>query len=569
MTAPYEDGDPNAPIALLGEAPSFMEIKEGKPFVGPAGQLLDRCLHAAGILRRDCYILNVFEEGVKKPRDDGNKIISRDGLRLLWTSGKGFTEAGLEASRGCRERLSRCAANVIVPLGAPALSLALGEPRSITKWRGSIIAGAGGRKLVPTIHPSACLRGVYEWRYLIVSDLKKAKRESAYAEVKPVQRNLRIDPSFDEALAFLNDASARPFISTDIELLGGQIDCFSVATSSTEAISIPLIDASFESRWSTEEETEIWRAYAKILANPKITKINQNITFDLAVLLQLNNIVPQGPIDDCMVANSVMNPFLDKDLGTLCSLYTDEPYYKDQGELHDAPTVDDFARRWEYNAKDAAIALECWQALEPMLDKDGYRDTYEITMRLIPSLMEMMVGGIKVNAEKLKAAKAKAETDIAALIARMEPVFGRQIITEAPKTAAQKRACAGALNVNSPAQLAQYFYVDKGLRPYKGKNDKPTTDDTAMARIVRRDGLEEARLIQQFRRLEKQLSTYLNVKYDEDDRMRSSYNIRGTYGGRLSSSKNVWGSGLNAQNLPEEFLIFLESADANHAERIA
>lgn len=545
-----------------------MEVKEKNTFVGPAGQLLDRCLQAAQIMRRDVYVLNVFEEEVKKPRDDGNKILSDTG-QLLWTSGKGFTEAGLEASRGCRERLARCSANVIVPLGSVALSLALGDVRSITKWRGSVLAGVGGRKLVPTIHPSACLRGTYEWRYLIVADLKRAKREFHDAAIQRAPRRLLVDPNFSQVVQWLMEAASAPCVATDIELLGGQIDCFSVATSPSEAISIPLVDAGFEPCWTPEQETEIWRLYAAILANPAITKVNQNITFDLSILFQLNNILARGPIEDCMVAHSVMNPFLDKDLGTLCSLYTDEPYYKDQGELHDSYTVADFTRRWEYNARDAAVALECWQALAPQLDRDGYRTTYELHMRLVPSLIEMMVGGIKVNATALKAAKAKAEDAVAVLVAIMENVFARPILTAAPKTAAQKRAAKGALNINSPAQLMAYFYEEKGLRPYKGKLDKPTIDDTALARIIRRDGLEEARLLQQYRKISKQLTSYLDVKYDDDNRLRSSLNIRGTWTGRLSCSKTVFDTGLNAQTLTDEFASFLESAYEDTSERTA
>lgn len=559
MSAPFEEGDPTSRIAILGEAPSFVEMKMGRPFVGPAGELLDRLLHAAGIIRREVYITNVFDDEVKKPRDDNNKIVSKDGTLLLWTSGRGFTEAGLEASKGCRERLARCSANVIVPLGAPALCLAAGDSRQISKWRGSIIEGVGGRKLVPSIHPSACLRGVYEWRWLIVADLKKAKRESAYADIRRPHRNFVVNPSWDQAMERLVAAQSAPYVATDIELLGGHVDCFSIATSPSEAISIPIVDAGFEPRWTVAEETEIWRLYASLISNPRIRKINQNITFDLAVLLQLNGVVPAGPMDDCMVAHSVMNPFLDKDLGTLCSLYTDEPYYKDQGELHDSFKVDDFERRWLYNAKDAAIALECWQALEPMLDKDGYRSTYEMTMELVPSLIEMTVGGVRVNAGALAAAKKKAELDIAQIVARMEPIFGRPIITSAPKTAKQKRAAAGSLNINSPAQLMAYFYTEKGLNPYKGKNDKFTIDDTALARIVRRDNMEEARLLQAYRRSSKMLSTYLNMRFDHDDRLRSSWSIRGTWTGRLSSSRTVFMGGGNMQNLPEEMCTFLES----------
>jgi len=569
MSSPFEEGLPDSKLCLVGESPSFMELKLNRPFVGPAGELLDRLLHAAGIIRREVYITNVFDDEVKKPRDDNNKIVSKDGTLLLWTSGRGFTEAGLEASKGCRERLTRCSANVIVPLGAPALHLVMGEPRSVTKWRGSILMGMGevgaGRKVIATIHPSACLKGVYEWRWLLVADLKKAKRESAYADIRRPPRNFVVNPSWDQAMERLVAAQSASYIATDIELLGGHVDCFSIATSPSEAISIPIVDAGFEPRWTVAEETEIWRLYASLISNPRIRKINQNITFDLAVLLQLNGIVPAGPMDDCMVAHSVMNPFLDKDLGTLCSLYTDEPYYKDQGELHDSFKVDDFERRWLYNAKDAAIALECWQALEPALDRDGYRSTYEMTMELLPSLIEMTVGGVRVNAGALAEAKKKAEADIAQIVARMGPIFGRPIITSAPKTAKQKRAAAGSLNINSPAQLMAYFYTEKGLKPYKGKNDKFTIDDTALARIVRRDNMEEARLLQSYRHIDKSLSSYLGVKYDHDGYLRSSWNIRGAWTGRLSCSKTVFGTGLNQQTMTEDFAHFVESAADENA----
>ncbi len=562
MTSAYEEGDLSSKIAILGEAPAQEELRQGRPFCGQAGQLLDRLLQAAQIRRADCYITNVFETPIKKPRNDASKIYSQDDT-LLWTSAKGFTEAGLAASSGCLERIRSCTSNIVCALGGPALHRVV-DVRSISKWRGSIIEGIDKRKVVATFHPSYALQGEYSARFIIAADLKRVKAESASPEICLDQRHLVIDPSFDEAMGALKRAYDAPAIDTDIELLNGSVDCFSIALSPTEAISIPIIDAHFEPRWSPEEELQIWQAYARLISAPHIRKMNQNLAFDLSMLLQLNHIMPSGPIDDCMVAFSIMNPFLKKGLGLISSLYTREPYYKDDGELHDSHTIDDFARRWLYNAKDAVVAFESMEKMQPELDAKGYRVTYDMTMKLLPSLVYMMVRGVRVNSEALAITRRETEAKIAALLERMAPAFGRPIITEAPKRVAEKRAieASGAINIHSPAQLCRYFYEEKKLRPYSSKTGGISVDDLALSRIIRRDGLPEARMLQEYREAKTFLSRYLEVKFDRDGRLRCSYNLRGTVFGRLSSSQTVFGGGANMQNLPSAMRGFLEADDA-------
>lgn len=561
MTTEYEDGSDDAPICLLGEAPSFVEMKEHKPFVGPAGEILERCMHSAGIPRRNCRILNVFETPIVKPKISKGKIFNRDG-ELLWAPGKGFTEAGHAATASSLMRLRRTTSNVIVPMGGVALTLAL-EARSITKWRGSIIPGGeqiNHRKIVPTIHPSAVLQGKYEYRYLIINDLKRAKRESAYPDIRPIKRNLIIDPTYEQCISFLEKCLDAKLVNTDIELLHGHMDCFSLAIDPLEAISIPIVDATFESRWSPEEELKIFQLYAQIIGAPHIAKVNQNITFDLATLLQLYRIVPRGVVHDPMVAHSIMYTTLDKSLGLICSMHAEEPYYKDDGQLHDSPTVADFTRRWEYNAKDSAISLESWLALEPSIDPEGYRATYDMTINVVSSLIYMMAHGIPVNAKALIATREEANAQLIAIVERLRKSFNRPILTEAPKRAADKRAAiaANAININSPAQLCAYFYGEKGLRPYKNMAGAPTVDDKALTRIASRFSLEEARTLQEYRKIDKIISTYLNVRYDVDGKLRSSFNIRGAWTGRLSSSQTVFETGLNFQNLPIVFRQFME-----------
>src|SRR5580765_4824301 len=157
----FEEGRPDSRIALIGEAPSFVEEQRGQPFVGPAGGMLDRLLQAAQIPRSHTYITNVWEVQVVKKKQDPSRIFAPNGETLWWSTTKGFTAEGLEAASGCIARLNRCSANIFVPLGAPALHLCSADNRSISKHRGSIYASERfkQRKYVASFHPSSCLRG--------------------------------------------------------------------------------------------------------------------------------------------------------------------------------------------------------------------------------------------------------------------------------------------------------------------------------------------------------------------------------------------------------------------------
>ncbi|KKL23555.1 hypothetical protein LCGC14_2424220, partial [marine sediment metagenome] len=122
------------------------------------------------------------------------------------------------------------------------------------------------------------------------------------------------------------------------------------------------------------------------------------------------------------------------------------------------------------------------------------------------------------------------------------------------------------VNPNSPKDCQVYFYVEKKIPPYtkwnpKTKNSTITCDDKALQRIFRgtsaRKGLFEAKLMQNYRTLNKLKGTYLEIVFDKDDRMRCQYKPRGTRFARISSAKTVFGTGMNMQNLPEAFLGFL------------
>ncbi len=195
-----------------------------------------------------------------------------------------------------------------------------------------------------------------------------------------------------------------------------------------------------------------------------------------------------------------------------------------------------------YNATDSVCTLDIDEHIWPDVHTGGFDAAYNMTVDVLPSLMFMQTIGIKVDKEAL----ANTSTDIAkAITIRQEEL---------------NRLCGRELNVNSSPDCQKYFYVELGIPPYYNEG-RVTTDDTALQRLCRgtakRPGLRQAKLVQEIRGYQKLNSTYLSMEFDEDGRFRSSYNPRGTKFGRFSSSKTIFGTGGNAQNLDPAFKKFL------------
>lgn len=547
MTSCYEEGSSTAKICVIAEAPAKNEIRLDKPLVGASGLLFNELLHEAGLVRAELYILNVFEMEVFRDKTE-NKLFNREG-ELLWTSKGGFTALGYEEAKPTLKRLAASQANVIVPLGGVALSLLFGDSR-IGKWRGSILGStrkeltranqSNGRKIVGTYHPMYIIKGNYPARYTIIHDLKRAAAQSQFPQISPPKRELIIDPSYNEVLAYLKDMGKVKRVGTDIEVLNHQISCLSFAPSPELSMCIPMLDGSGRNRWTEDQETEIWLSVAEVMENPDIEKVNQNILFDINFELEQNNIFTNGKRLCTMCAQGIMYPDFPKGLDFICSIRTEEPYYKDDGKIWMKPWVD-INRFWNYNAKDSAVAFEAYLDMEPEIN-DGYTWAVERTLKIFDPLMAMMIKGVRVNKERLRETNLAVKAKIKA---KEEELAGK---------------AEWAFNPGSPKQCQEYFYVTKGIKPYRSsKTGGITVDDKALASIYKRYHLPEAKLAQEIRSLRKLHSSYLEVGVDPDGRLRCSYNPRGTTTGRLSSSETVRDTGLNMQNLHDEFKDFLEA----------
>lgn len=544
MTTPAEEGSPSAPLLILAEAPATVELRMNRPLAGPSGEVFNDCLHAAGLIRSNTYILNVWPFRVFKEKEH-IFMLDRPTVKL-WDKLRGFTSEGLEAAQLAIGKVLTSEANLILTMGNPALALAI-DKRPITKWRGSPLwSDRFNRKVIPTIHPAATLHGTYLWRYLIVSDMEKAKRHMNSPTWELPERKFILDPSFSDVIDYMKmindiplDRSRPSRFATDLECINHQVNCFCLAPTKNEAMVIPMADEVGRAWWDEVEEMRIWQGYAKLMGNHQLMKVNQNIVgFDSPFLLQQNNIFTYGNIGDTMIAQKIMYPDFKKGLDFICSIHTDEPYYKDEGKMWKGVggSLEQF---WVYNGKDGCIALEAWDSLaQEMTDKD-YWPTYARVVDRMRFLNYMGIRGIKVDHERL----AKTHADVSRRLEEKEAELGK--IAKYP------------FNVSSPKQCQLYFYGTLGYTPYHNRDGGITTDDKAMARIFRKHNCPEAKLVQEIRALRKLKSTYLEINFDEDSRLRCSWDPTGTKFGRLSSKETIFGTGMNQQNLHPEFKHFL------------
>ena len=137
---------PKVAVMMIGEQPGNQEDLEGRPFVGPAGKLLDRCLEEAKIDRRKVYVTNTVKHFKWEPRGK-LRIHKKPSMKEIHAC-RPWLEAELEAVRP----------ELIVCLGAVAAQSLLGSEFKVTKSHGEVQHAKGLPPIVATLHPSAILR---------------------------------------------------------------------------------------------------------------------------------------------------------------------------------------------------------------------------------------------------------------------------------------------------------------------------------------------------------------------------------------------------------------------------
>ena len=523
-------------LVIVGEAPGVHEDRIGRPFVGPSGDLLDEFLSEAGIHRSEVYITNVVK--YQPPMNDIKKI-GMMGLDL----DKCVEELWVE--------INAIKPNCILALGNTALKAVSGKD-GIQKWRGSVILGKDAKtKIIGTIHPAALLHGEGEGsggamnfsaRVYIQHDFKRAVSHSRFPDYRPPRRRLEIIRSSVALGRFFEFYRGHQTLSVDIEVIRAIPVCIGLSFHPNHGVSIPLLDVfSLQNKTGIvqHELAQMWRILLGHLARTDLKIIGQNFKFDHEKLERPCGFVIGNVRADLMLMMHTLYPELPKALGFSTSIYTEEPYYKDEGKEFNfaKQKIDDLLI---YNARDAAVTLEAARAClaeARTVEVPGFPNWFDtfyfgFVHRLHHFYKDMERVGLPINKEKRAALVAEYQGKVEAADKRMEELAGFKI------------------NVNSPKQVAIFLYKElrfpergewmigkNGNRYFKYATDEETiialAANHAKKDVRKRSSCEQILFT---RRLKKALGTYFLAVPDFDGRMRTSVRIAGAETGRTSNS---------------------------------
>lgn len=515
-------GNSNAKILICAEAPGRFEEENvpPMPLIGPSGKLLNEFLEASGIQRSEVYCTNVV-----KIRPPDNKLSRlgelgksiEDYLPQLW------------------QEIQAINPNVIIALGNVALKALTGK-QGILNYRGSILTTLNGKwKVIPTIHPAAFLHlgmedaGAFKYsaKYYVQNDFRRAVEESKSQDINLPSRLLEVCRNSLQLHRFLDAYRDKPFVSIDIETVNCIPVCIGLAFTKSHALSVPLFNAYdmlADSAISDFELANIWQILTKFF-HSGIKVVGQNFKFDHEKLHKPCGFNIAGLHSDTMFMASIAHAEFPKSLQFLTSIYTREPYYKDEGKEFN-PKKDKADQLFIYNAKDAVVTIEIYDKLLTVLymieEKIKWPNWvqdffFNYVMRLHDLYMDIESNGIRYDKEanerlwiKYSELEEKAEE-------KLEAIVGIKV------------------NSNSPKQVA------KMLETLKFPHRSDTGEDTIVALLMNHcktdDQSNALKLILDLRRYKKTKSTYLAALPDYDGRMRTSYKITGTETGRTSTTK--------------------------------
>lgn len=587
----------------MGEAAGEREAETGLPFVGSAGVLLDKTLGAVGLSRREIYVTNVLDFRPNLKNDI--KLVSREVIN----------DYAEKLIARIRDRFSLHRPNVVVPVGGTSLYALTGRS-GIQKWRGSILEANvlfAGQKVIPTLHPAGILRtpGLIKTS---LADWKRVREDSRFPDLRLPEWEHIISPSEDQIQWAYELARSHPEwpMAIDIET-GRDFGIICVGFCVDGATSITLM-------WSSDHD------WIKAFCNLSNEKVLQNGFFDYYHLHRHGVVIRNFTRDiscmfHCLDPNAGPNTkgkgnadgmersrIKAYSLAYMASLFTREPYWKDEAKEESEGTVVHSSEEWwriflTYNGKDCVSTRKINDELESRLRAVGRWETYQrLYADLFPSLIALMLRGVAVDVPAAEAERVRLEGEKSSLLATVQKLAGRPL--HAVKTGAQWYSCSTCSGRHKTAncpkggttrpiaqvvtegksistiKLKEYLYGSRtsgglGL-PERRKKGKATTDESALRslRLTYPDRCGEViGKILEFRRAEKLASFVSGGVVGADGRIHSQYKML-VQTGRLSSSAAPDGTGANLQNTdatlmyllkPDSGRVFLR-ADLSQAE---
>lgn len=525
-------GNSNSPYMLIGGYPSSREVKDNEAFSlssGPGKIMQD-------FLGRDFN--QFYKTLVVKTVDHNIPDFIRESKRGKNVSLSDFFPGYAEAIEFIWEEIDLIKPKLIITSGEIALNTIVGVQK-IHRFRGSILTDV--KSLNIPVVPIYSQRDIFAlWQRYVITQCDVEKAFSVLkSDYTPFEKesHIWICNSISHLKDFIKRGKIKMkrraypelglpngFLTFDIETKFNMITCVSLCFDGVEACSIAFLKKEIP----IEELELLWTEVAELMRDPRIPKVNQNVKYDEhgfnILSIPVNNIV-----GDTMLLSSIIYPELPKGLDFLTSIYTNIPYYKDEGREFNAKT-DSYDQYQLYNAKDAIAPHLIYPKQLKEAKEMGVFDFYTKKVWPLYSLYKSIDhNGILIDREKKEELLLKYMELFRNLNDDFEEVFGKKI------------------NLLSSAQVIKICYEDLDLPPqYKRRaNQKQTlsADEESLEWLIHNETDDELikKILTLFIMARKlhNLITFLNILIHPDGRMRTNTKIAGAETGRTTTSETT------------------------------
>lgn len=563
-------------LALLGEAPGRQEIREGKPFVGPAGGLLNKLLEQAGIHRGDCIVTNALLCPIPDKEELGKATIQ-------------------EAIRCCNRRreiqgdLRR--AGMILALGGWA-GYALTGHDGVGKVRGCVQHSAWGPCIV-TYHPAYLLRGRKDagsrvqadvFAQCVLDDMQNAK---AYVRGKRSPKlRITVGPSPEALRAAINYISSTPrryaldVEADSLDMLSANLNVVGIAYETREFIH-SLVIPWWEGNYTDEEFSRIRKLLKRLLHVQHITMVAHNAQYDVT-LIERNLCQVDQPVRDTLIAHKACWPEIRHDLQNVVSQFLlVEPWKfrfwqreKERERLwrrYDRnPSRENkiaWDRAWSsearelctYNGQDAGYTIAVWPHLEEASRTSKVGRVATIDSRLAEVTRRMTVDGIPLLAGRREELSRSLRKRVGKVQKTLHGLIARPPRVDSPEARKARRELMklGARRFNPRSPFHKGYLLDA----YDVPCDAMTATglrSTARRHLVEHKQNPSVEALLEYQDAHKILSTFVEgggVVVGDDGRLHPSWNAHGLATKdpeKYGTVSGRWASSPNMQNWPKE-----------------
>lgn len=416
---------------------------------------------------------------------------------------------------------------LLIPLDEISFNFVTGL-KGIRKFRGSVLLADPilelGRniKVLPILGPYPYIQQEYEMKFISRIDFGKIKKNADAGMPPDHFTNCWVARNPSALREFLNRSyTDEGILNFDIETFMGIPTCISFCFDGLESVCVPLLDKDID----IESRALMLNMVAKLLNSP-IRKINQNIKYDWKILerwgMKVNNIY-----GDSQIASSVLLAEFRKNLGFLTSLYTEFPYFKDEGKEWD-PSKYAKEKFYMYNAKDSLAAWRIHTEQEKELEEQGATEIYRRLIHSLTIYKKVEDRGIRVD-----------EVERLNFLSKYESLYRIETLKLADLTNRKE------INPLSSVVANRVIFDDCGYDPKQRGVNNSTGEDQVMLMLAygqaKKSPVNGPLILQCYincRKIHKSIEV-LEMPLYPDGRLRGEFNLGGTENGRTSCSGSL------------------------------